>query len=115
MPTSRRRVRRSREHAESRPPGPPTTPAAASIAVTVPLPDWKWKTFPVFFAFAVGTFIGVYAGFVAGALNDQTITLVVFVGIAILFGFALSRFTTRWLMSKNWIKPRAPRVPQKRR
>ena len=30
--------------------------------VPVAMPAWKWKTFPVYFAFSMGGFIGLYVG-----------------------------------------------------
>ncbi len=75
-----------------------------------PLPDWNWKTFPVFFALAAGLFIGVFIGVPAGIANENgnnLITTVVFLSVAIIFGAALSRVTTRWILSRRWAKARA--------
>jgi hypothetical protein len=98
------------------------TPAAAAPEapapqrqgyVPVPLPAWRWRTFPVYFAFALGLFLGVYAGAIAGIVNENgnnVPMLAVFLIAAVLLGLGLSRLSTRWMMSRNWIKPR----PRKR-
>jgi len=72
---------------------------------------WKWRTFPVFFAFALGLFIGVYAGFISGVLKDEndTVSLVVFVVAALFLGFGFSRLTTRFMIERRWVKPRQRR------
>ena len=70
-------------------------------------PNWQWKTFPVFFALAVGLFIGVFVGIPAGIANEHGNTipsLVMFLVAAILLGAGLSRFTTRWMLARNWPK-----------
>lgn len=88
-------------------------PAQRPGFVPVPLPAWRWRTFPVYFAFAMGLFLGVYAGAIAGIVNENgnnVPMLVVFLVAAIMLGLGLSRLTTRWMMSRNWIKPR----PRKR-
>ncbi len=102
---TKRRERRARQGG-----GAPVTEPAPQVAVTLPMPVWQWKTFPVFFAFAVGAFVGVYAGFIAGAVGDETASLVMFIAVAVLLGFALSRFTTRWMMAHNWVRPRKRRA-----
>lgn len=102
--------RRSRRSAAPR----AVTPAAAvttSDSGPVPMPQWKWKTFPVYFALALGGFIGLYLGVIVQATNNSALTLVVFVGFALLLGFGLSRITTRFLISRQWVKPR----PRKKR
>jgi len=84
---------------------------AAPAHVPVAMPNWKWKTFPVYFAFSVGGFIGLYFGVIVQATENSALTYGVFVAFALLLGFGLSRLTTRFLISRNWVKPRpAPRV-----
>ena len=68
----------------------------------IPLPKWNWRTFPVYFAFAVGGFLGLYMGLIAGATANETVQLVFFVFWALLLGFGLSRLTSRWMMSRSW-------------
>ena len=83
----------------------PETPKAAIQE----LPDWRWMTFPVFFALALGLFIGVFVGVPAGIANEQgngTPAFVMFILAAIFLGTALSRFTTRWILARRWIQPR---------
>jgi hypothetical protein len=75
----------------------------------VPMPEWKWRTFPVYFAFAMGGFIGLYFGVIVQATDNSALTTVVFVGFALLLGFGLSRLTTRFLISRQWVKPRPPK------
>jgi hypothetical protein len=69
------------------------------------MPAWHWRTFPVYFAFAVGGFVGLYMGLIAGAAaNDgnDLVWVVTFAFWAILLGFGLSRLTSRWMISRNW-------------
>ena len=109
MTTKRRdrRAARVRPHAASEPspaqlPGGPT-----------PLPIWRWRTFPVYFAGAVGLFFGIYLGYLAGYVHaetgNQAPTLVVFVTAALLLGFGLSRVTSRFMIARRWVKPRPKR------
>lgn len=76
-----------------------------------PMPEWKWKAFPVYFAFALGGFIGLYFGVIVQAANNPVLTTAVFIGFALLLGFGLSRISTRFLISRQWVKPR----PRKKR
>jgi hypothetical protein len=65
----------------------------------------------VYFAFSFALLIGVYLGWLAGFIaadgGNQTPTTVVFIVSALLFGFALSRLSTRFFISRRWIRPRA--------
>jgi hypothetical protein len=67
-----------------------------------PQPDWAWRTFPVFFAFAAGGFLSLLIGVISGALG-LTIVFAVFGGM---LGFGLSRLGTRALVNRGIIKPR---------
>ncbi|MFN0146574.1 MAG: hypothetical protein ACKVT1_08695 [Dehalococcoidia bacterium] len=63
----------------------------------------------MFFALAFGLFIGVFVGVPSGIANEHGNTLpslVAFLGSAIILGFALSRVTTRWLLARNWARPK---------
>lgn len=73
------------------------------------MPDWKWKTFPVYFAFSVGGFIGLYMGVIVAGVENSVFTTVVFVAFALMLGFGLSRVSTRFLISRQWVKPRPRR------
>ncbi len=68
----------------------------------LPMPKWHWRTFPVYFAFSVGGFLGLYMGLIAGATGNGTVQLVFFVTWALLLGFGFSRITSRWMMSRSW-------------
>lgn len=111
----RRRVRaiaRTTAEARATPAGQEPTAPARPGYVPVPLPPWRWRTFPVYFAFSLGLFLGVYAGVIAGIVNENgnnVPMLAVFLIAAVLLGLGLSRLTTRWMMSRNWIKPRPRR------
>jgi hypothetical protein len=87
---------------------PPTVEPQRAPAATAP---WNWRTFPVYFAFSLGLFIGVYLGFIAGVLNDSngTVAVVVFIVAALFLGFGFSRLTTRFMINRRWVKPRAKR------
>lgn len=85
---------------------------AAAVRRLAPLPDWDWRTFPVYFALTLGLFAGVYIGAAAGYAESEgnsTPMTVAFIVSAILFGFALSRFTSRFLINKGWLKPKPKR------
>jgi predicted lipid-binding transport protein (Tim44 family) len=97
---------------------PRRTPAAArpqapAVAAPTPrpLPEWKWKTFPVYLGTTLGLFIGLYVGIVVQALGDSTLTTLTFVLFAMLLGFGLSRLTTRFMISRNWVRQRSRRKP----
>lgn len=79
---------------------------------TVPMPKWHWRTFPVYFAFAVGGFIGLYTALLAEATSNSNVWLVVFGFWAVLLGFGFSRITSRWLIGHNW-GPAARRARKK--
>lgn len=108
-PKRRQRRPRSRGTAEHIEQAVETQPAAPAIGV-LPMPEWKWRTFPVFFALAlgllVGTVAGALSGYIAGDTGDQTWLNVTYIIAAITMGLALSRFMTRFMMSRQWIKPR---------
>ncbi len=85
---------------------PPVPPALA------PLPAWKWRTFPVYFAFSLALFIGVYAGMVAYEVNNDgnsNVALVVLGVPAVMLGLGFSRMMLRVMMARGVIKPRAKR------
>jgi hypothetical protein len=85
-------------------------PAAAGSTPTgrtIPMPDWKWKTFPVYFAFAIGGFVGMYTGVIAGAAESSTYFTFIAIFWAVLLGFGFSRFTTRWIVSRQWARRQA--------
>ncbi len=69
------------------------------------MPAWKWRAFPVFFAFAAGGFIGLYMGIFSASSS----AFFVFASAlwAVLLGLGFSRFTTRWIMSRQWAQRRA--------
>jgi hypothetical protein len=54
----------------------------------------------------MGVYLGWWTGFIAGDTGKQMPTTVVFIVAALLFGFALSRYTSRWMVSRRWIKPK---------
>jgi len=106
--------RRTRRERPARSTAAAPAPAGPGPQQAAPRPAWKWRTFPVYFAFSVALFIGVYAGFLAGYVQGNegngTFATVIFIVSALLLGFGLSRITTQFLISRNWIKPR----PKKR-
>ncbi len=71
--------------------------------------NWNWRTFPVYFAFSLGAFLGLYLGIIASALEREGQTWVstgIFIAIAIMLGLGLSRLTTNWLANRRFIKAR---------
>jgi hypothetical protein len=105
MTATRRRSAR-RTHAS----GGQPQPAKKGTEVPAPLPEWRWRTFPVYFAFALGAFIAAYVGVLAGIAEErsgnQTPVLVLFVSVALLMGFGMSRITTRWLLTRRFARNR---------
>jgi hypothetical protein len=112
MSAQRRRQRRQRTPAAATAstPQPAATPSPESHVV--PMPAWRWRTFPVFFALAVGLFLGTWGGVAAGLVaadgSDLPMNLL-FVVSAVFMGLALSRFMTRWMISRQWVKPKPRR------
>ncbi|HEY5477710.1 MAG TPA: hypothetical protein VIK11_13470 [Tepidiformaceae bacterium] len=104
MPATRRRTRKPRTASAG--------PGNASIAPQTPprvnaaLAPWHWRTFPVYFAFSLGGFIGLYMGIISQSVNNSILSLVVFILFASLLGFGLSRITTRVMVTRNWVRPR---------
>lgn len=107
MTTKRRDRKTPRPHPVS-----DSTPGQAPSSIP-PLPVWHWRTFPVYFAGALGLFIGVYVGYLVGFVHAETDngtpTLVAFVTAALLLGFGLSRLTSRFMIARRWVKPRPKR------
>lgn len=106
MTEKKRRPRRVRE-ATAQPTATVVKPVAGPPRATKPLPEWKWRTFPVFCAFAVAFFLGVYGGIPAGIASENGYALpttVLTLAAALLLGLALSRITTRWIVAHNWVR-----------
>ena len=99
-------ARKRKPRSGGSPGGPSGMPSAAPIQAqhVATMPKWKWRTFPVYFAFAIGGFIGLYMGLIAGATDNGALTAVVFGIWAVLLGFGLSRFTSMWLLSRGWTR-----------
>lgn len=91
------RKRRGRQPATVAPAAQGAAPAPAPR--TTPMPDWKWRTFPVFFAFALGGFVGLYMGI----FSAESPGFFVFASAfwAVILGLGFSRITTRWIASKS--------------
>lgn len=111
--TAKRRARRSRGGGAAVQQQPAQARAEGQAAGLPSQPQWKWKTFPVYFAAALALFVGVYVGYLAGYLqfeeDNATVGMVAFIVSAIFLGFGFSRLTTRLMMSRQWIKPRPRR------
>ena len=106
-PEMKRPVAKRAGHEPARPAASSPSPSTTERGPIQPMPDWKWMTFPVFFALSLGLFIGVFVGVPSGIANEHgnsLPSLVVFLGAAIILGFALSRVTTRWLLARNWAR-----------
>ncbi len=99
---SKKRRRRRRGGAA----GPAPSSGVAERA-SRPLPEWKWRTFPVYFAFSLGAFIGLYLGLIVAAIGNGWAGTAVFVTVALMLGLGLSRLTTRWLLTRRFMQRRA--------
>ena len=112
MSTTRDRKRRKTNAPRPELARPASSPSSSRVerAPIQELPNWQWRTFPVFFAAAAGLFFGVFIGVPAGVANENgngLVTTVIFLAVAIIFGAALSRITTRWILSRRWAKSKA--------
>lgn len=83
-------------------PQPQAQPQPARPAI----PQYKWRTFPVYFAFWLGALIFLELGIIAGATGDSTFTTVISVIVAMFLGFGVARLAVVFMMSRQWIKPR---------
>ena len=103
---------RARKRRPGAAPLPPSSNASQAVGGYQPLarPVWHWRTFPVFMAFAVGGFLGLYMGLLAYATGgDSVYTMAAFVFWALLLGFGLSRFVSTWMVSRGWSRARSVR------
>lgn len=56
----------------------------------------------MYFAFALGGFVGLYMGLIAGA-SEGTVWFTLFsIFWAVLLGAGFSRLSTRWILSRRW-------------
>ena len=92
-------------------PNPAGRAPVAGGAIRPAAPTYRWRQFPVYFALALGMFIGLELGLVAGWLESSLLTTLFSVGVAILLGFGIARLVVVWMMGRNWVKPR----PRRRR
>lgn len=85
----------------------------AKVDTKPALPVWRWKTFPVYFAFALGGFIGAYAGYITGFVHSDSgnsVPSTVMFGVAaLLLGFGVAKIGVRGLMGWGVIRPSARR------
>jgi hypothetical protein len=67
------------------------------------MPEWRWRTFPVYFALAAGFFIGVYAGGITASTSgvDSDAFFIVLIIAAMLLGFGLSRLMVRLVITRR--------------
>jgi hypothetical protein len=109
---SRKRRNRRERSASSEAEAAVDSPAAVPVTEArekPPLPDWKWKTFPVYFALSLGLFVGAYAGYVTGFIHSDSgnsLPSTIMFGIAaVLLGFGVARLGVRGLMGWGVIRP----------
>ncbi len=100
-PTRRRRRRLARAGGGA---GEAATGAGTSRP---PLPEWRWRTLPVFAALSVGLFTGIILG--SAVTGTGIAGTVVFLIVAGMLGLSVSRLLTRLLMRRGFIRPRARR------
>lgn len=102
MSPSRRRRRRIRGPVEGG-----GEAATKQQAAPPALPEWKWRTMPVFIALSAGLFVGLYLGMVATGTGIAA--TVIFLIVAGMLGISVSRYVMRLLMQRGIIKPQARR------
>ncbi len=101
MSPSRRRQRRARGARERTEGGAAQQPAAPAI------PEWQWRTMPVFIALSFGLFVGLLLG--SGITGGGVSATVIFLIAAGMLGLSVSRLTMRILMRRGIIKPQPRR------
>jgi hypothetical protein len=74
---------------QSRKPQPSSSLAGTGI------PEWRWRTTPVVFMFALGGLIGAYLGLAAAVADNFWAFLIVQGGFALILGAALGRVVRR--------------------
>jgi hypothetical protein len=74
-----------------------------------PLPEYRWRTFPVYFALFLGMFVGLELGLIAGWLESGLLTTFFSAVVAVFLGFGIARLVVFWMMNHNWVKPRPKR------
>ena len=111
MSPARRARERERERRRSGPAAATPKPASGGQAArqSPPIPLWRWRTLPVFFAFALGGFIGLQLGLISGAAGNATLWLISTTVFGVMLGLATSRMVTRLLATRGVIKPRPQR------
>jgi hypothetical protein len=103
MSTAKRRSRRAQQHQVAAQAAPSAAPGP--VHAPPPVPQYKWKTFPVYFAFWLGALIFLWLGIIAGATGNTTFSTVVQVVVALFLGFGMARLVTTWMREHNWVKP----------
>lgn len=102
--------RRTRKAASVHPPATVGVTAAAPAAqARPPLPQYRWRQFPVYFALALGLFIGLELGLIAGWSDSTLLTTIFSSVIAVFLGFGIARLVVVWMMNHNWVRPRPKR------
>lgn len=104
--TRKRRTRRPAGHVAE---APRPQPASEPETRRPPLPQWHWRTFPVFFAFSLAAFLGVYIGSFTGyswGRNGNLVpTQIALAVTAVLLGFGVARLAVVGLMRIGIIRP----------
>ena len=95
-PTNQPRPELSRDHPSKRRAAQPAASSPSSLAGTG-IPEWDWRTTPVWFMFAFGGLIGLFVGAAVGASNSYYALLVFLAVFSMIFGLALGRVLRRWL------------------
>ena len=103
MSPARRRRRRVRGSGEGS-----GEQSAEAKAASPALPEWNWRTMPVFIALSAGLFLGLLLG--SGAVaGGSTVSTVIFLVVAGMLGISVSRMVMRLLMRRGIIKPQPRR------
>lgn len=93
------RKRRNRQPGAQAAAASAAVPGGTSAGGKGAIAPWKWRTFPVFFAFALGGFVGLYMGI----FSAESPGFFVFASAfwAVILGLGFSRITTRWIANKS--------------
>lgn len=95
--------RRRRQKARGQGPAAPEQHAAPALP---PLPQWRWRTLPVFAALTGGLLFGLWIGIIIGVSGNEVLAFWVPIAVAVPTGFAFSRIVRYWILKRGLVKPR---------
>lgn len=102
MARDQRRRRRSRTAPPTQASSPPPAPLGIPRTNDDLRPDWRWRTFPVFFAFVSGLLLAFFVN--EGTQN--VVAAVVLIGALLGFGYGLAHMVVMNVVVANRVRRR---------